>query len=51
MIGYRFYGHNELDEPSFTQPLMYQKIRARKTPPQQYADQLIDEGIITEEEV
>jgi len=41
MIGYRSYGHNELDEPSFTQPIMYQKIRAMKTPPQRYAAQLI----------
>ena len=51
MIGYRFFGHNELDEPSFTQPLMYKVIRERQTPPQQYADQLVAEGVITADEV
>ena len=50
MIGYRYYGHNEVDEPSFTQPVMYKKIREIKTPPQQYQDQLIAEGVLTAEE-
>ena len=31
MIGFRKYGHNEVDEPGFTQPLMYSKIRAHQS--------------------
>jgi len=34
-------GHNELDEPAFTQPLMYSKIRTRKSVPELYEDQLV----------
>lgn len=34
-------GHNELDEPAFTQPLMYQKIRSRKSVPVQYEEKLL----------
>ena len=51
MIGYRYYGHNEVDEPSFTQPLMYSKIRSLDTPPQRYAKTLIEQGIVTQEYV
>ena len=50
MIGYRYYGHNEVDEPSFTQPVMYKKIREMPTPPKQYQEKLISEGVITAEE-
>ena len=39
-ICYRKYGHNELDDPSFTQPTMYNVIRNRKSIPEMYADQL-----------
>src|SRR5690606_18761503 len=37
MYCYRKHGHNEGDEPSFTQPLMYEEIRSRPTPREQYA--------------
>jgi 2-oxoglutarate dehydrogenase E1 component len=47
---YRRFGHNEGDEPAFTQPLMYKKIRTHKTTAQIYADQLIGEGLITVDE-
>ena len=48
MFCYRRFGHNEGDEPSFTQPKMYKEIRAHKTVVQVYADRLIAEGLITE---
>ncbi|MCI5074990.1 2-oxoglutarate dehydrogenase E1 component [Oricola sp.] len=50
MFCYRRFGHNEGDEPAFTQPLMYKKIRTHKTTAQIYADQLIAEGLITVDE-
>jgi multifunctional 2-oxoglutarate metabolism enzyme len=51
LIGYRRFGHNEADEPAYTQPEMYAKIREHPTPPQIYARQLIDDGIVTQNEV
>ncbi|KAB5594248.1 Dehydrogenase E1 and transketolase domain containing 1 [Ceratobasidium theobromae] len=41
-------GHNELDEPSFTQPLMYHRIRTRQSVPTIYEQKLINEGILSE---
>ncbi len=46
LIGYRRYGHNELDEPGFTQPLMYQRIRSHPTVRKQWADTLVERGIL-----
>eukprot|EP00842_Homolaphlyctis_polyrhiza_P002407 jgi/Hompol1/3167/HPOL_006379-RA len=45
LISYRRLGHNELDEPAFTQPTMYKKIRSLKTVPAKYEEQLIAEGV------
>src|SRR5262249_30009899 len=47
LVGYRRYGHNEADEPAYTQPLMYERIRQTPTVRQKYAAQLASEGIIS----
>ena len=46
LLGYRKYGHNEGDEPRFTQPKLYKSISKHKNPRDIYADLLISEGII-----
>ncbi|MFO1150357.1 MAG: 2-oxoglutarate dehydrogenase E1 component [Alsobacter sp.] len=51
MFCYRRFGHNEGDEPGFTQPLMYKKIRQQPTTLEIYARKLIAEGVVTEGEV
>ncbi|HET9327515.1 MAG TPA: 2-oxoglutarate dehydrogenase E1 component [Candidatus Eisenbacteria bacterium] len=48
MICYRKYGHNELDDPTFTQPAMYQKIAAHTPASRAYARRLIESGVIDE---
>ncbi|XP_025120271.3 probable 2-oxoglutarate dehydrogenase E1 component DHKTD1, mitochondrial isoform X4 [Bubalus bubalis] len=51
LLCYRQWGHNELDEPFFTNPGMYQIIRARKSIPDTYAEYLMANGLTTQEEV
>ncbi|GIL90737.1 hypothetical protein Vretimale_15815 [Volvox reticuliferus] len=51
LVCYRKHGHNEIDEPMFTQPLMYKKIKAKKHSHEMYAEQLLAEGTFTKEEV
>ena len=47
LICYRRFGHNEGDEPSFTQPLMYKKIRSHPSPVIVYGKKLVEEGSIS----
>ncbi|MEQ1753439.1 MAG: 2-oxoglutarate dehydrogenase E1 component [Micropepsaceae bacterium] len=51
MFCYRRFGHNEADEPAFTQPLMYKEIKAHQTTLTIYGTRLVDEGTITEDEL
>ena len=51
LVGYRRWGHNEGDEPSYTQPLMYAKIKAHTSVGQLYSDQVVRAGTVPREEV
>jgi 2-oxoglutarate dehydrogenase E1 component len=51
LLCYRRHGHNEGDEPSFTQPLLYEKIRAKDPLRKIYTDQLVRAGILSLEDV
>jgi 2-oxoglutarate dehydrogenase E1 component len=51
LIGYRRFGHNESDEPAYTQPEMYAKIKAKKRVTELWADRLVAEGVVTQDEV
>ncbi len=50
VICYRRFGHNEGDEPAFTQPLMYEKIKKHPTPYDLYAQKLVKDSVITDDE-
>src|SRR5204863_8943376 len=47
LIGYRRFGHNETDEPAYTQPLMYETIKTHPPVRKLYANSLIAEGVVT----
>jgi len=51
LLGYRKYGHNEGDEPRFTQPKLYKAIANHKNPRDIYAEKLISERVITHHEL
>ena len=51
IVCYRRHGHNEGDEPSFTQPLLYEKIRHRKSTRTLYEEQLLSLGVLQESDV
>lgn len=50
LLGYRKYGHNEGDEPRFTQPVLYREIAKHPNPRTVYVEQLLEEKVISEEE-
>ncbi len=51
LIGYRRFGHNESDEPAYTQPEMYAKIKGKKRVTELWADRLVAEGVVSPDEV
>ncbi|CAM2772873.1 2-oxoglutarate dehydrogenase E1 component [Salinicoccus roseus] len=50
VVGYRRYGHNEMDEPSATNPLLYQEVKSHDTIDEIYGAQLVEQNIISEDE-
>jgi multifunctional 2-oxoglutarate metabolism enzyme len=50
LVGYRRHGHNEGDEPAYTQPLMYERIKSLPSVRERYASELVQAGVITKEE-
>jgi 2-oxoglutarate dehydrogenase E1 component len=51
LVGYRRHGHNEQDEPAYTQPLMAERIASHPSVREQFAEALVKEGVVTAEEV
>ena len=51
LIGYRRFGHNESDEPAYTQPEMYSTIKTKKRVYELWADQLVSDGVVSREDV
>lgn len=51
IVGYRKYGHNEGDEPLFTQPIMYHAIKNKKNPAEVFSEKMVLQNLLTEDEV
>ena len=51
VVGYRRHGHNETDEPAFTQPELYKKVRAHPSPREVWGKRLVAEGVVSDDEV
>ena len=51
LVGYRRHGHNETDEPAFTQPTLYKKIKTHPSPREVWGNRLVSEGVVTAEQV
>jgi 2-oxoglutarate dehydrogenase E1 component len=51
LVGYRRHGHNETDEPAYTQPLLYAKIKQHPSPREVWGQRLVREGLVSDEEV
>jgi multifunctional 2-oxoglutarate metabolism enzyme len=51
LIGYRRFGHNEADEPAYTQPEMYATIKGKKRVADLYSERLVEQGVVSREEV
>ncbi len=51
LVGYRRHGHNEGDEPTYTQPLLYERIKAHPTPRQVWGARLVKEGVVSASDV
>ena len=51
LVGYRRHGHNETDEPVYTQPMLYAAIKQHPTPREVWGERLVREGLVTDQEV
>jgi 2-oxoglutarate dehydrogenase E1 component len=51
LVGYRRHGHNETDEPAYTQPKLYARIKTHPSPREVWAERLVAEGLVSRDEV
>lgn len=51
LVGYRRYGHNEMDEPTITNPMLYKEVKGHPSIEIKYGKSLVDQGVISEDEM